>query len=635
MNTEAHLRRLKASLQPDTGVQDRVRARMMKRIQEPEILTIAKTEATPSDVQKGALWNQIRQKIDAPAVSGLLGEIRDFLNPTSAAEFLIRTRLMTRLTPLPVRSSYRWSKLVAAFALILVALRISPVLFLAPRTVAESTVNVLPTKGSVELSLHDLWQPMHGEVIVSQPVQLRTQQGEATIILHDDGTIRLGSDTSVSLHDLSDRPEPALDNATLTLSKGRIWVQGLLQNHLRGITITTPAGDITVHDGSVSISVDDDVIVRAWDRHVRLTHEGTETVLVAGERARMRASDATIAIASTEEDEYADSWVSQNLERDAVHQRAIAQLQQERRAARAGILPTSPLYPVKRVAENIDVLLTLDPEEKIQKQLEQASTRLNEAAAMIAEGSDAGAAESLEEYKETMLTIASGSGDSVTQFLVRQEAVENAADLAAALPDDESYVLKRTVLEANAALSVDIVNESDVEMMLVIDTLGVLREAIANGNTERAKETYAAIEPYLSAIQSEESNLKPEVRKEILNMLTQAAEHLEEQTGTGMIVADGLDEDLKPFLPPRVTRPEVQPLSDEQVDVLVQQIRSRIFTFDLQRSRWNQLTHEMRQLKGHPDEGRILRRLYHALPEDGLAQYVRPAIQELREETEQ
>lgn len=635
MDTEAHLRRLKASLQPDTGMQERVRERMMKRIQEPDILAQAKTNLTPSEAQRGAVWNRIRRNIDSPAVSGLLQDLRSFLSPSEAAEFLVRTRLMTRLTPVHVRSSYRWSKLAAAFVLVLVALRISPVLFLAPRTVAESTVNVVPTKGSVELSLHDLWQPMRGEVIVSQPVQLRTQQGEATIILHDDGTIRLGAETSVSLHDLSDRPEPALDNATLTLSKGRIWVQGLLQDHLRGITITTPAGDITIHDGSVSIAVGDDVIVRAWDRHVRVTREGMETVLVAGERARMRGDDATIAIASIEEDEYADAWVTQNLERDAVHQRAIAQLQQERRAAQAGILPTSALYPVKRVAENIDVLLTLDPEEKLQKQLDQASTRLNEAAAMIAEGSDAGAAESLEEYKETMLTIASGSGDSVTQFLVRQEAVENSADLAAALPDDESYVLKRTVLEASAALPVDIVNESDVEMILVVDTIGVLREAIANGDATRAKETYAAIEPFISAIRSDESNLKPEVRKEILNMLSQAAEHLEEQTGTGMIVADGLDEDLKPFLPQRVTRPEVQPLTDEQIDALVQQIRSRIFTFDQQRSRWNQLTHEIRQLKGHPDEGRILRRLYHALPEDGLARYVRPAIQELREENEQ
>ena len=41
----------------------------------------------------------------------------------------------------------------------------------------------------------------------------------------------------------------------MTLRSGRIWIQGLLPSHLRGITIATPAGDVTVHEGSADITV--------------------------------------------------------------------------------------------------------------------------------------------------------------------------------------------------------------------------------------------------------------------------------------------------------------------------------------------------------------------------------------------
>jgi len=52
----------------------------------------------------------------------------------------------------------------------------------------------------------------------------------------------------------------------------------------------------------------------------------------------------------------------------------------------------------------------------------------------------------------------------------------------------------------------------------------------------------------------------------------------------------------------------------------------------MERSRWNQLQAEFRAIRGNQDQGRILRALYHALPEEGLAQYVRTEIQKLREE---
>lgn len=629
MTPEPFLHRLRDDLSPENGQKERVRMRLQARIGESSILARAKEEASPATEQHGAVWNRIVHRIDVPEISGVLDRLKAFFDPSQAQQTLIRGRLMQRLAPVEVRTSFHRTKWTAAFVLVLVALRASPALFLAPHTVAESAVIVVPTKGGVELALHGLWQPATEEVTVNEPVQLRTDSGEATILLHDDGTIRLADETTVSLYDLSDRPEPALDGITLMLTSGRIWMQGLLPDHLRGIVVATPHGAVTVHGGSVSVSADEgDLIVRVWDRKATVTQGDRSVVLVAGERMRL-SGDSAGQVSRIADAEFEEPWVVQNLRRDAVHQREIAQMQQERRAAQAGILPNSPLYAVKRVAERVDVLFTLDPETRLQKRLDLASTRLSEAAALIAEGST-GASIPLEEYKATLLALASGSGDSVTQFLLRQQLAENTADVSAALPDDEGYLLKKTLLETSAQLPLDGIDASDVAGVLLMDTLNALRQAIETGNTEAAKETFAAIEPYLETLGSG-GTLKPDIRKEALNLLAQAAEKLTE-SASGSLTED-VATGLRPYLPQSAPQPvEVTPLTDEQIDSLIARIRQRVFVYDQQRPRRNQLILEMRKLEDHPDEGRILRRLYNEFSADNLGVYVRREIQELRNE---
>lgn len=633
MTPESSLERLRESLQPADMQRERVRTVMQRRIDGSAALLRARDEATPSDAQKQHVWQGIVHRIELPALTGMFDRVRALLTPSVQQQFAMRSRMFMRLSPVQVRSSYSRSKWVAAFVLVLLALRVSPALFLAPQTIAESSVMLLPTRGNVEIALHALWQPVVDEFTIDEPLQLRTDDGEATIILHDDGTIRLASDTKVSLHDVSDRPEPSIDGPTLTVSQGQVWVQGLLPKHLRGITIATPYGSVTVHAGSVSIAVEDGrTTVRVWDRQADVSHAGVATSLIAGDRARFGEA-AQLSVTELSNEEYAEDWVAQNLRRDAVHQREVAQMQQERRAAQAGILPTSPLYPVKRVAEKVDVLLTLSPEAKVQKQLQQASTRLNEAAALLADGGT-GAVTPLKEYKEALLAIASGSGgDSVTQFMVRQQVAENTADIAAALPSDELYPLKETVLRASVELAVSTVDASDVDGILLVDTLDALRQSIDAGDAAGAQATFTSLQPYLSSLEENDS-LKPDVKKEVMGLLSKAAEKLQLQSGTGLEITT-LSADLEPYLPKPPAVPTPTPLTDEEINVLVADIRARILVYSQARSRWNQLQQELVHLQGHYDEGRILRRLYDALPENGLARYVRVAIQELRERVEQ
>jgi hypothetical protein len=361
------LDRLRDDLSPSAAENDRVRKRIERHIAEPQVLRQAMREATPTMEQRSMLWARIHERIESPAALGVFDRLRTLLTPESPDVMQGKPMLFSRLRPVSVpttSTSYRLSKWAAAFVLVVMALRMSPVLFLAPLSVAQSSVIVIPTQGTVSLALHDLWQPLTEQVELADAVSLMTNRGEATVLFHDDGTVRLGQHTRMTLHDLTNRPEPAIAGSTMSLESGHVWLQGLLPQYLRGLSIITEAGEAVVNGGSVSLAVQDDdsVLVRVWDRHAVVVFEGEEYVLVAGEKTVLRPGK-DIRILPIENGEFDEAWVMQNLKRDAVHQREIAQMQQERRAARAGILPTSPLYPVKRVAEKMDVLLTLNPEQ--------------------------------------------------------------------------------------------------------------------------------------------------------------------------------------------------------------------------------------------------------------------------------
>jgi hypothetical protein len=638
MRDEDFLRRLGHELSPSEDSRERVRTQMMARMRAPELLKHAHSLLTPADDLRDSLKVRIINAIAPRGPVSALGRLRAFFMPSKEAHEMVRQRVMARLIPKRhPYAGYNGFKWVSAFVLVLIALRVSPMFLLAPSTAAESSVLVIPTHGVSSVLLHGLWQPVAEEISLAEGARLRTEEGgEMTVILHDDGNVRLGSDAAISLHDISNRPEPALDASTMTAEKGAIWVQSLLLPHLRGITVTTPYGDVVMHSASVSITVGETVDIQVWDGHVNVLHHNASFSVVAGERLELSATN-TPSVRRIADGEDATSWVKQNLERDALHRREVAQWQQERRAAAAGILPNNPLYTAKRIAEKVDILLTFDDQQWLEKKLAQASVRLYEASTLSAQG-ESGATVPLEEYKATLQEIASDTSSgsvAAAQFMLRQEIAENTAQFSAAAQGDDVYDIKKAVLEAGAALPEQVVDERDVQGTILVDTLNAVHEAVNAGDITKARESFAELQPYLDSLEGENDELKPDIRKEALALLSTVASALgegEQTTETGSLQKDLLKEVVTYV--PKVKNPERPPMTESEINALVERIYDRIFVYTQPRARWNQLQYEMMQLRGHPDEGTILRHLYHALPENGLARYVRTEIQRLRLEME-
>lgn len=642
MDLESDLRRLRDASAPAAGAQARVKKMVMARTDMPAMLAEAKKTLAPGAHAKRAVWRRIEERIANPAAAGALDLVRQLLSPTVQQKRVIRLSLMERLLPQRQPAGHSFLKWGAAFAVFALVIRLSPALFLTPRTIADSAVLVLPTRGEGRMGVDGQWQGIAADTTLRQPASFETGDSEMTILLNDDGSIRMDADTEIDLDDISDRPENGLD-PTITLRKGRIWVQGFVPSHLRAVTVAAPGGKIAIHEGSMSVETDGrTTTVRVWDRHASV-NEGRvdEAILVADEWTRLRAG-AAFAVERSSPQDAASPWVEQNLARDSAHRREIAQRQAERRAARAGILPNSPLYAVKRAAEKVDMLLTFDEQSLVQKQLDQATRRVDEAVALIAAGETGATVASLREYRDTLLAVANDTGSSLAAAsLIRQQVSENAALLSAARPDDSVYAVKVAVLEASTELpeaSTD-VNEADVSATLISDSIDTINEAVESGDVEKAAQVYEDLKTEIEALEGDDT-LEPAIKKDVLAALEEAEESLQEGVtqvaDAGDSASSAASSSSSSAARRGASEPEEKLLTPAERNDLAVGGFNQIFRFSQARPQINAVRYWMNQIeKEYPTQAQqIIAQLHRILPRSeanaSLSQAIREKLQDLR-----
>jgi hypothetical protein len=612
------LHRLRGDLTPSEGARDRIFARVEEQMEAvPAVFADVRRSLQPSSTVRARVWERIGSATGQRLLP-LIDRLRETLAPSADVFDTVREAVLSRLAPQPAFHVSALGKWAAAFVVVGLIIRMSPLLFLAPRTVADASVLLLPTRGSVSIFVDGTWQPLSEETPLAEDLIMKTDNGEATVVVRYDAVVRLDSDSIVELHW---RGETASD-LLLNLRRGRAWVQGLSPFH--GVSIAMGDGTLSVGEGSVSIRRDQVSDIRVWDRRATVAHDGQNIFLVAGERTELWDGNVPVVM-KMPDIEFTDPWVAQNLDRDAVHRSEIAELQKQRRVDMAGILPTSTLYPVKRLAETVSEIFALGEEAKAQEKLAQAQTRLSEAAALIAEGETDEAAAPLQEYRDTLIEVASGSGgDAIVQNLVREELMASAADFGAVSPADPTYVVKETVLQAGVDLPEHIVPEQQqVKGVLLLDALTDLHHAVKDGRIDEAKVTFEELQPSLVALRSGNDTLPPELRREAVALLNEV-----EATVEGETSPDAEETDTPDGRPAR--RPaQVVHLTPDQIYALVQEVRERILRYSQLQGQRNELLNALRKYQGHPDEGSILRMLYDQVPTD-LTRYVRTALAQLR-----
>lgn len=510
--TEQLLRETGRAVRPGAAAQKRVKQTLERRIGTHPSLEHAKHALSPLPGAQERGWRHVRSRLDALPGLTPLGGLREAFNPNPSVREAVLARVLHRIAaPRHHGRLYAPLKWTAAVAVVTVLTAIGSPALLLPSSIADSRVVLQGASVSLLSAGDGLWKPLpNQEVVIRRSALIRTDDAAARLIVHDDMVIRLEPHTTIALHDLADRPAEPQYPVTFTLHQGTAWVQGWVPEPLRPIRMRVGEEEVSLNEGSVRLT--DAGMVQVWNRHASVMRDGQKVSLLAGEEYRPVAGQSGV-VRTIAQREYEREDVRRNLAQDAVHRREIAQMQQERRAAQAGILPGSILYPAKRVAEAVDSALAFSAEERTRKLLRHADTRLSEAAALISQGESA--TDLLQEYRQTILTAASGS--EMAKNLVKQQITSAKADLSATLPGDASYPLKTTVIAAGASLPEPTVNAKDE---LLADKVQAVKHEVEEGKVTDLQQELKDITPSLVAAKDQASPLREVIAS--LNVTTVA-----------------------------------------------------------------------------------------------------------------
>ena len=593
------------------------------------ILQRLAASVTPNDALRARVKNRIRNSIEPVSLRSSAMAVQ----PSSSLRLKLRECILGRL---PVESdesfmhgSLKWA---ASFAVFLFVIRMMPFVFLVPPTKADVGVQLLPIGNDVSVFIGGVWRNVPTPEVISGPLMIRTAgESKATLILNDDGVIRIGIDTTFKLHDVGDRPQFAQAGPTATLVRGQIWVLGLLPPVTESISIETANGNIDINSGSASIREDSGrTTATLYDRGATFRHGDDLSFLVSGERGIANV-DGAFSIVKLPVSAFADAFVSQHLEQDAVHRTEIGKLQQERRARMAGILPTSILYSAKRIAEQVDVLFTLTHDGRTEKRIRQADTRLSEALALVKEGQNTEAAAPLTEYRDSLIAMAGGTGDNLVKYLLKRHIADASVSIDPKTSSGKIQLVRSAIVDVSASIPDTALQSRDIEGYVLVSKLTEINHMIAvQGNLSGALLAYADVSPYLQSLLAQEGGAHPLLQKEATSLLVSTSSLIKQaakDSQNSIVVA--VQTDLDQYLP---AEPDTTLVSEVELQGVIDGILRRIFIFKAPLSRYNQLLHEMSELRGNPNRGTLLRRLYRALPEFGLGEYVLTEIKNFGDE---
>ncbi|MBT3834614.1 FecR domain-containing protein [Candidatus Peribacteria bacterium] len=630
----------------------KMRKNILKRIEGRMVKDITVKSFNPSSDLRSEVLNRISQNKTNEALSST----RNFLSPGSNVIDILKREIIHRISGAPrgleIQESFamlfkpRLVRFASATVIFALLLRITPALFIATPTLAESQSLLIPTKGFVATIDGAEWSPVSEQIDLSKAVTIRTgADSEATVVLRDNAILRIAENTEINLR------ETAFDiSANRSIARviyGQIWVSSFLSDALsRESKITIPQGTVTIKQGSVNILADpQQSTVQVFHRSANVFATGAagNTYLVQGDQLSLLPESQTQRhiVTSAIKNE---SWTKENLSRDAVHRTEIAERKQLHAESLAGILPTSAFYSVKRASEAIDLLLTIGEKPKQEKKLRNAKTRLNEAVALLKTGEKEAAQMQLDEYKSEMQEIAENT-DADTRDLLTDSLIDSNSTVSSALPHSELYVAKKAVLETSAELSTSELSMDQIDLYLLSDALLNIESLISEGQIENAYDAFNGISIAISSVL--ENNELNEVAveknsiKSIKNILRSVAFSLEQSKevveAQQIKTASKMLAEVNRFLP--ITQiasvpaeAQKQCMNAREIVRRTNQFLSSVYTYKTSRAQRNEVLRQIAELPDCIESGKILSKVMNKVPVFTRS-FVWEAIQEMESDS--
>ncbi|MBI4215171.1 MAG: hypothetical protein HY602_00395, partial [Parcubacteria group bacterium] len=187
-----------------------------------------------------------------------------------------------------------------------------------------------------------------------------------------------------------------------------------------------------------------------------------------------KLEEAGLAIQSISAVEKQSEWFNDNQARDKAFLEQVETKKKEETKEQAGVLPGSPLYGVKQLAETVVLAATFNEDEKLKKEIEFTNKRVLEAAVLLSEDQKILGAKKLEDFQTSINNIiektkALEQGGRIEFAQQIQEQVNNALFipqvlLHTALPDENLFKAKEAL--ASAQFTAAIQPEKQLEKQL-------------------------------------------------------------------------------------------------------------------------------------------------------------------------
>ncbi len=127
------------------------------------------------------------------------------------------------------------------------------------------------------------------------------------------------------------------------------------------------------------------------------------------------------------------------------------------------------------------------------------------------------------------------------------------------------------------------------------------------------QEGLETLAPYIEDLPGD-SGLDATTKKEVISRLTRVADTIQDDAtadnGSGSVAMRVVSRVIRTHVP--MTPPPAH-LTEGEIATMVDAILDRVFVYSQYTGQTNQLRQEVIRLKGHPDEGMVLRSLYDAL----------------------
>jgi hypothetical protein len=414
-----------------------------------------------------------------------------------------------------------WATIVASVLLFVGAFGYTTRL---PQVSAAKVSQVVTARGEVTLERNGAPQELTPGFQLQEGDVIRTGgNGWVDLSMVDDSLVVAGPDTTLVVNQLwNDAGNQARTSVSIEVEQGRVWssVMNLLSNG-SAYTLTVDDAEFSV-DRRASFDVyvqADDVQMRVFEQLVDFNvqrgnteHTGTmgpNLIMAMGEDDSVVISKLTDA----EELRASDVWVQSNIESARVHQQNLDTFYRERVQQQAGVLPGDARYWAKRGLEDLQLLMTFDDRERLDKAKELADRRFSEAAVLMESGETEQAQAVLAEYQAIMLDLSEVNGFENVQPLIEENKkwIEGVSDQQGTVSD------LRAVLDETAVLAAtDDTVRSEVQLDTAADRLDLALEFLEIGAYDLAQKALQDYQAQLTEVIGGLGTLDMDQRREVV-----------------------------------------------------------------------------------------------------------------------